>query len=35
MSRFYSNAHRVLQDRFDTRRLADMMENAIAHAVFA
>ena len=35
MSKFYSDSHRALQDRFDTRRLADMMENAIAHPAFA
>lgn len=35
MSKFYSEQHRALQERFDSRRLADLMENGIAHAEFA
>ena len=31
MSKIYSNAHRVLQDQFDTRRLADTVESIILH----
>lgn len=34
MSKFYSDQHRALQERFDTRRMADLMENAIVHAEF-
>ena len=30
MSRLYSDHHRALQDEFETRKLADMVENAIA-----
>lgn len=29
MSKFYSEEHRALQDRFDTRKLADTMENVV------
>lgn len=32
MSKFYSEHHRELQDRFDSRRMADLMENGLAHA---
>ncbi len=35
MSKFYSEQHRALQERFDSRRMADLMENGIAHAEFA
>lgn len=35
MSKFYSEEHRALQERFDSRRMADLMENGIAHAEFA
>lgn len=31
MSDFYLDAHRTLQDRFDTRRLADRMDEALVH----
>lgn len=34
MSPFYSDQHRTLQDRFDTRRLADLLEEAIVHDAF-
>lgn len=30
-SSFYAEQHRALQDEFDTRRMADLMEGAIAH----
>ena len=30
-SRFYTPEHRALQDEFDTRRMADLMESHIAH----
>ena len=32
MSRLYSEQHRALQDRFNSRRMADLMENGILHA---
>jgi predicted pyridoxine 5'-phosphate oxidase superfamily flavin-nucleotide-binding protein len=35
MSKLYSEQHRTLQDRFDTRRMADFMEGAMLHAEFA
>lgn len=35
MSKFYSEQHRALQERFDSRRLADLMENGITHGEFA
>jgi predicted pyridoxine 5'-phosphate oxidase superfamily flavin-nucleotide-binding protein len=35
MSKLYSERHRELQDRFDTRRMADLMEQALCHAEFA
>lgn len=35
MSRLYSQNHRALQDRFDTRRMADFMENGLVHAELA
>jgi predicted pyridoxine 5'-phosphate oxidase superfamily flavin-nucleotide-binding protein len=31
MSEIYDEQHRTLQDRFDTRRLADRMEEALVH----
>lgn len=31
MSKLYSARHRELQDRFDTRRLADLLEEGIVH----
>ncbi len=31
MNRLYGELHRVLQDRFDTRRLADRMEESLVH----
>ena len=31
MTDFYLDSHRVLQDRFDTRRLADRMNEALVH----
>jgi predicted pyridoxine 5'-phosphate oxidase superfamily flavin-nucleotide-binding protein len=34
MSKLYSDPHRELQDRFDTRRLADMLEQFIVHPEF-
>jgi hypothetical protein len=34
MSKFYSEQHRDLQDRFDSRRMADLMENGLNHAEF-
>ena len=34
MSKFYSDQYRALQARFDARRMADLMENAIVHAEF-
>jgi predicted pyridoxine 5'-phosphate oxidase superfamily flavin-nucleotide-binding protein len=35
MSKFYSEQHHALQERFDSRRMADLMENGIVHAEFA
>lgn len=35
MSKIYSEQHRALQDRFDSRRMADLMENGILHAEFS
>lgn len=35
MSKFYGAEHRKLQDEFDTRRLADLMEAGVMHAEFA
>jgi len=35
MSKFYSDDHRMLQDRFDARRMADLMESGIVHAELA
>jgi uncharacterized protein len=35
MSKFYTAEHRALQDKFDTRRVAEMMENRIVHSEFA
>jgi predicted pyridoxine 5'-phosphate oxidase superfamily flavin-nucleotide-binding protein len=35
VSTFYSERHRALQDKFDARRMADMMENSIMHSEFA
>jgi uncharacterized protein len=34
MSNFYTDQHRALQDRFDTRGMADLMESAIVHGEF-
>jgi hypothetical protein len=31
MNKLYDEPHRVLQDRFDTRRLADRMEESLVH----
>jgi predicted pyridoxine 5'-phosphate oxidase superfamily flavin-nucleotide-binding protein len=35
MSRFYGDEHRQLQDEFDARRLADLMEGGVMHGAFA
>lgn len=35
MANWYGSAHRALQDEFDTRRLADLMEGGVMHAEFA
>jgi predicted pyridoxine 5'-phosphate oxidase superfamily flavin-nucleotide-binding protein len=35
MSAYFGAAHRALQDEFDTRRLADLMEGGIMHNEFA
>ena len=35
MSNYYGAAHRALQDEFDTRRLADLMEGGVIHTEFA
>jgi uncharacterized protein len=35
MSHFYTQAHRELQDAHDTRRMADLMEGAIAQPVLS
>lgn len=35
MSDYYGAAHRALQDEFDTRRLADLMEGGVMHREFA
>jgi uncharacterized protein len=35
MSKFYGPAHRALQDEFDARRLADLMEGGVMHSAFA
>jgi predicted pyridoxine 5'-phosphate oxidase superfamily flavin-nucleotide-binding protein len=32
MSKIYSDAHRELQTRFDSRRMADLMEEGLVHA---
>lgn len=34
MSNFYGPAHRALQDGFDSRRLADLMEGGVMHGEF-
>ncbi len=34
MSKFYGAEHRKLQDEFETRGLADLMENGVMHAEF-
>jgi predicted pyridoxine 5'-phosphate oxidase superfamily flavin-nucleotide-binding protein len=34
VSKLYSEPHRELQDRFDTRRLADLLEKVIVHSEF-
>lgn len=35
MSGYYGATHRALQDEFDTRRLADLMEGGVMHNEFA
>ena len=35
VSKFFSEDHRALQDRFDSRRMADLMENGLAHGEFS
>lgn len=35
MSKIYGAAHRALQDEFDARRLADLMEGGVMHSDFA
>lgn len=35
MSKYYGASHRALQDEFDARRLADLMESGVMHAEFA
>jgi hypothetical protein len=35
MSKFYTEKHRALQEKFDTRRAADLLENAVVHGEFA
>jgi hypothetical protein len=35
MSKYYGASHRALQDEFDARRLADLMEGGVMHAEFA
>jgi predicted pyridoxine 5'-phosphate oxidase superfamily flavin-nucleotide-binding protein len=34
MSKFYTEKHRALQEKFDTRRIADLLENAVVHGAF-
>jgi len=34
MSKFYTEKHRALQEKFETRRTADLMENAVVHSEF-
>jgi hypothetical protein len=34
MSKLHSSQHRALQDRFDSRRMADLMENGLLHTEF-
>jgi len=34
MSTYYGEAHRALQDEFDSRRLADLMEGGVMHGEF-
>lgn len=34
MSKFYTEQHRALQEKFDTRRTADMLENTVVHSEF-
>jgi len=34
MSKLYSEKHRALQDRFDSRRMADLMEGGLMHDAF-
>ncbi|TAL78216.1 MAG: pyridoxamine 5'-phosphate oxidase family protein [Beijerinckiaceae bacterium] len=35
MSKFYADQHRALQDRFDSRRMADFLEGGHVHTEFA
>ena len=35
MSKFYTEKHRALQEKFDTRRTADLLENVAVHGEFA
>ncbi len=35
MSKFYTEKHRALQEKFDTRRTADLLENVAVHSEFA
>lgn len=35
MSKYFGASHRALQDEFDARRLADLMESGVMHAEFA
>jgi uncharacterized protein len=35
MSKLYGPSHRALQDEFDARRLADLMEGGVVHGEFA
>jgi len=34
MSKFYTEKHRALQEKFDTRCTADLLENAVVHSAF-
>jgi predicted pyridoxine 5'-phosphate oxidase superfamily flavin-nucleotide-binding protein len=34
MSKFYTEKRRALQEKFDTRRIADLLENAVVHGAF-
>jgi len=35
VSKLYTEAHRALQDKFDSIRMADLMENGLVHSEFA